>query len=262
MARRVATCSAFLAAVLSTLPYVSVHHVQCVSPRYTGTQRRVCLRCKAPPLIVGRLFAERVPSLLVATNMGAVPAIDTTYAAETLTPWDTRVQGYVVPVARYGFLRGICVPMVADGVVTLLCNGVPDWDALSPVKRAAARIGARVEVTYRTLYTDETPYRLADYLAGRIEREGRVEVPLFPYGLSHVAMAAVVILVEEYGYKPGSEVAVRPLYPYGVNDRERNVVKKANDYMCGKGDRVACIAAKGYHVPLWLALTGQSLDAQ
>jgi len=250
---RVYTCNRFLAAVLTYSP-ARIQYIQCISPRYGGPQRRVCRRCRAAPLIVGRELAERVPVLLVATPLGAVPAAETSYAAETWTPWGTRARGYVVPVARHGFLRGICVPEVDEGVVTLLCPGEPDWDAVRPLRRAAERIGARVEVAHRRLYDEDTPYRIAEHLERRIARDGRVVVKLFPYGLSHVVMAAVVVLVEEYGYAPGREVAVAPLYPAGVNDRERNVVKAANDYMCAKGDKVACLAARGYHVSLWPSL--------
>lgn len=239
------TCNVYLATVLG------IQHVQCISHRYTSSQRVVCGRCIAPPLIVPRSLAMIVPSLLVANHRGAVPAADTKYAAQTLTPWGATVRGYSVPVARYGFMRELCDPVVAEGTVTLLCYGEPDWDAVKPLRRAAARLGATIEVAWQQLYDDTAPYTIAEYLYRRVKKDRKTIVPLYPFGLAHVVMAAIVVLVDEYGLEPGKEVAIKPVYPSETSARERNIVKNAVDYMCSKGDKVACTAAKGYHVPLW-----------
>ena len=241
---------------LSAASQGAIQHVQCVSPVYRGPARRVCTRVHAPPLI--NTQRAREPAILVATPRGAVPAGAMRRPPWTVeAPWGDRCPGYCVPVARYGLIRSYCrAGITSPGIVVLTCQGEPDREALRPLLRAATRVGARIEVAQARLYTVSDALRIAGFFAAEARRRGRYRVVLPAGGLAHLAAAAVYIAVERLGLEPWRDIYFDPLFGPDLGSMERNRLKIASDYMCSRGDPVACMASRALHAPLWPVLAG------
>jgi hypothetical protein len=228
-----------------------VNKVNCFKP-ISGVKSICENAINYPPLITTN---KMVPSLIYYVRGRIVPG-EKSSASITL-PWGTMVR-YVIPVI-WGFLRAVCdvYADVVDGVfvVTIDCPGVPAPSFIRPVIRAVKRAQRdgheiRLNIIRRKLYTLGTVNRIANYIY-RESLKRVLRLPIFPYGLSHVVLAAIYRVMEMYGVEPN----VR-LVPVGfradLSDPERNRFKTAIDWACSEGDEVACMAHHIIHRDMFL----------
>ena len=246
--RRMYTLDRRIAEIAGSQGADYVVHVECVKPSYTSTEYRICGNIDLPPLI-----SSYRPALFRPSRSGPTHQYTRQDSPRMYTPWGLYPHGYRVYVS-WGPTLAYCDSMIlGEGVVGLSCPGKPmDW-LMTPLRRVARRMGYRLAVAERRLYSMEAVDRSAEIVYRRLEKRGVGPLlHLHMVGMPHLAVAVARRLVEVYGV-PLDEVArlLEIHYDPDEGSGERNAVKIYVDYMCREGDTVACYASRMLHMPVW-----------
>jgi len=210
----------------------------------------------APPLFSRSLS---VPALFYVSKT-VKPMFLVRSAVRTRLPWNAYILGYAVPIARHGIVMGVCRPSidVEERIVVLDCRGEPDESLLRPVERAGILSGFELQVRQRRLYTydemEDLAWRIAEQYVNSPDRFPHV-IPYYSWSVPgstvHYNIGAHMHATSILRVSPARIFRLRTDLPERLGDPARNRLKTAIEYMCMRGDRVACTAAKAVNIPVW-----------
>jgi len=210
-----------------------------------------------PPLFSRSL---RVPALFYVSGKTVKPMILVRSAVRVRLPWNVYVPGYAVPVARHGIIMGVCRPEihVEERTVVLDCRGEPDESILRPVIRAAILAGWELKARTRRLYTfeemEDLAWRIAEQYVNSPDRFPHV-IPYYSWSVPgstvHYNIGAHMYASSILRVSPARIFKLKTDLPERLGDPTRNRLKTAVEYMCTRGDKVACHASKAVNLPVW-----------
>lgn len=231
----------------------SIRMIHNISPTTAPNQHlkvncnSISLPIHAPPLFAPTSVSHKIPALFYIDSKCRLryPARN---AFRTRTPWHSHLPGYFIPVARYGLLAGLCKYSfdVNEMALQISCLGEPDEKYLQPIIDIAKENSIDLSIHTKRLYDLSDVYRIADRIA---ELTTNSTLTLHWTPALHIPFAALYRLYQQGTDLIGTGVKLAKVLP--LNDKLRNKAKLASDYMCSKGDTVACMSSKVFHNTLY-----------
>lgn len=219
--------------------------VDCLSPRVKDS---VCDDIVAYPILVDNKYSKEIPAMFYKREDGKVvkPKQDKRLKYATVVlPWESKYQGFPIPVGRYGPLMSLCDYYydTESWELIIKCPGEPDREAMNAVNRVARIVGWGVRWQMRKFYDLSSMITVAERIDELCRRGETIYVSWTPF--IHVVFGALEYLSERKKRYIGTCVKLAEVLDLG--DKLRNQIKSAIDYMCSQGDEVACLAHNVIH---------------
>jgi len=207
-----------------------------------------CKEITAVPIVVDIKYAPQYPALFYYNADGTIRYPSSRRAYRLLSPWGVPRPGFFVPIAKYGLLASYCDYYIDEDrqVLVFDCLGHPDKAYKKLIDDSAKYYGLNVEWRLTKLYDYNILNRVLRSLEELIEMD---KVVLHWTSAMHLPFAAIYRLYQKGIDVIGTKVVLVRTLRY--NDRTRNIIKVANDYMCSNGDQIACLAKPVFHRTLY-----------
>ena len=215
------------------------------------SRNRLCSEIVAFPILVSRRYSTNIPAMFYYTPSGIrYPRMgDATW----LLPWDDKFYGFPILVGKYGPIFGMCDYRVNSEAgrttIKIECLGEPDEKYKRLINSTARFVGGwRIQWRIRRVYDESVLPLVASRIKEICESGRKLIVYWGPYMLIPLSALAYLLEVDRKNYI-GTCVTLNWLP--SLDDRFRNMVKRALDYMCANGDAIACYASKVIHHTLY-----------